>query len=114
MNTAIYDHFGGQDRTDPDTKTAQQRIALTMINEAAWCLEEGILKSPDDGDLGAILGLGFPPFLGGPFRYIDQTGVQNVVDQLNDFTEKFGPRFKPAQILIDHAKEGKKFYSEDQ
>ncbi|HBQ61341.1 MAG TPA: fatty acid oxidation complex subunit alpha FadJ, partial [Balneolaceae bacterium] len=111
VNTAIYDHFGGQDRTDPDTKTAQQRIALTMINEAAWCLEEGILKSPDDGDLGAILGLGFPPFLGGPFRYIDQTGVQNVVDQLNDFTEKFGPRFKPAQILVDHAKEGKRFYS---
>ena len=112
VNTQIYNHFGGQNRTNPDKETAQKRMALTMINEAAWCLEEGILKSPGDGDLGAILGLGFPPFLGGPFRYIDQTGVQNVVDQLKEFTEQFGPRFKPAQILMDYAKEGKTFYED--
>ncbi|MCP9291484.1 fatty acid oxidation complex subunit alpha FadJ [Gracilimonas sediminicola] len=112
VNTEIYEYFGGSNRTNPDKETAQQRMALTMINEAAWCLEEDILKSPEDGDLGAILGLGFPPFLGGPFRYIDQTGIQKVVDQLNEFTEKFGPRFKPAQILVDHAKEGEKFYGE--
>lgn len=111
VNTKIYEHFGGQNRNNPDKETAQQRMALTMVNEAAWCLEEEILKSPDDGDLGAILGLGFPPFLGGPFRYIDQTGVQNVVDQLNAFTENFGPRFKPAQILADYAEEGNRFYS---
>lgn len=110
VNSDIYQYFGGTSRTNPDKETAQQRIALTMINEAAWCLEEGILKSPADGDLGAILGLGFPPFLGGPFRYIDQTGVQNVVDKLNAFTEEYGPRFKPAQILVDHAKQGKIFY----
>ena len=110
VNSDIYQYFGGTSRTNPDKETAQQRIALTMINEAAWCLEEGILKSPDDGDLGAILGLGFPPFLGGPFRYIDQTGVQNVVDKLNTFTEEYGSRFKPAQILVDHAKQGKLFY----
>lgn len=112
VNTEIYEYFGGQNRTNPDKETAQQRMALTMINEAAWCLEENILKSPGDGDLGAILGLGFPPFLGGPFRYIDQKGIQNVVDQLNEFTEKFGPRFKPAQILVDYAKRGKSFYGE--
>lgn len=112
VNTEIYEYFGGQNRTNPDKETAQQRMALTMINEAAWCLEEGILKSPTDGNLGAILGLGFPPFLGGPFRYIDQTGAQNVVDQLNEFTESLGNRFNPAQILVDHAKEGKKFHSD--
>lgn len=112
VNTEIYEYFGGSNRTNPDKETAQQRMALTMINEAAWCLEEGILKSPVDGDLGAILGLGFPPFLGGPFRYIDQTGVQEVLTQLNEFTEKFGARFKPAQILVNYAKEGKMFYGE--
>lgn len=111
VNTEIYKHFGGPDRTNPDKETAQKRMALTMVNEAVWCLEEGILRSPTDGDLGAILGLGFPPFLGGPFRYIDQTGVQNVVDQLNEFTDSYGNRFKPAQILVDHAKEGKKFHN---
>lgn len=112
VNTEIYEYFGGSNRTNPDKETAQQRMALTMINEAAWCLEEGILKSPVDGDLGAILGLGFPPFLGGPFRYIDQTGVQEVLTQLNEFTEKFGARFKPAQILVNYAKDGKMFYGE--
>ncbi|MCH2450594.1 MAG: fatty acid oxidation complex subunit alpha FadJ [Gracilimonas sp.] len=110
VNTEIYEHFGGSSRSNPNKETAQLRMALTMINEATFCLEEGILKSPEDGDLGAILGLGFPPFLGGPFRYIDQTGAQKVLDTLNEFTKAHGPRFKPAQILVEYAKEGKRFY----
>ncbi|WP_142453513.1 fatty acid oxidation complex subunit alpha FadJ [Gracilimonas mengyeensis] len=112
VNTDIYKHFGGSNRTNSDKETAQQRMALTMINEAAWCLQEDILKSPNDGDLGAILGLGFPPFLGGPFRYIDQTGVQKVVDRLEKFEGEFGPRFKSAEILIDYAKDKRKFYED--
>lgn len=110
VNSDIYKFFGGNNRSNPDTETAQFRIALTMINEAAYCLQEGILKSATDGDLGAILGLGFPPFLGGPFRYIDQLGADKVLEKLNAFTEQFGPRFKPAQILIDKAKSGDKFH----
>lgn len=110
VNSEVYAYFGGANRSNPDTETAQQRMALMMVNEAAYCLQEEILKSPTDGDLGAILGLGFPPFTGGPFRYIDQEGAQTIVDRLNAYSEKFGPRFKPAQILIDHAKEGKNFH----
>ena len=112
VNTEVYSYFGGSNRSNPDKEIAQLRMALTMINEAAWCLEEGILKSPTDGNLGAILGLGFPPFLGGPFRYIDQQGAQNVVDRLNSYVDQFGPRFKPAQILVDYAKEGKRFHND--
>ncbi|WP_103666138.1 fatty acid oxidation complex subunit alpha FadJ [Gracilimonas amylolytica] len=112
VNSDVYKQFGGSQRNDPDKETAQQRIALTMINEAVWCLQEDILSSPTDGDLGAILGLGFPPFLGGPFRYIDQTGVQNIVDTLKAFTEKYGPRFKPAPLLEDMAKNGESFFCE--
>lgn len=110
VNSEIYEFFGGSNRTNPDKETAQQRMALTMINEAAWCLQEGILKSPDDGDLGAILGLGFPPFLGGPFRYIDQTGIKTVVDRLKKLEDEFGPRFKAAGILIEYAEEKKHFH----
>ena len=111
INEGIYAHFGGPSRTNPSVRTAQQRIAFMMINEAAFCLQEKILRSPTDGDLGAILGLGFPPFTGGPFRYLDRFGTEHFVDMMNDMAEKFGPRFKPAPILVDYAKQDKKFYS---
>ncbi|MDR9418468.1 3-hydroxyacyl-CoA dehydrogenase NAD-binding domain-containing protein [Gracilimonas sp.] len=110
VNTEIYKHFGGQNRTNPDKETAQLRMALTMINEAAWCLQEDIIKNPTDGDLGAILGLGFPPFLGGPFRYIDQTGVDKVIDKLKEFENEFGARFKSAGILQDYVSKGINIY----
>jgi 3-hydroxyacyl-CoA dehydrogenase/enoyl-CoA hydratase/3-hydroxybutyryl-CoA epimerase len=110
VNTEIYKYFGGTNRTNPDMKTAQFRMALTMINEAAYCLEEGVLKSATDGDLGAILGLGFPPFLGGPFRYIDQIGADTIVTKLTAFSEEFGPRFKPSEILIQKAESKDSFH----
>lgn len=110
VNSDIYKHFGGSNRTNPDADYAQLRMALMMVNEAAYCLQEGILKSPTDGDLGAILGLGFPPFTGGPFRYVDYAGIENVVDRMHQFTDRFGVRFTPAPILVDMAKKGKTFY----
>jgi 3-hydroxyacyl-CoA dehydrogenase/enoyl-CoA hydratase/3-hydroxybutyryl-CoA epimerase len=111
-NEEIYQYFGGAERTSMDAETVQQRIALTMINEAAWCLQEDILRNPTDGDLGAVLGLGFPPFLGGPFRYIDREGAGTIVEQLETFQEEHGPRFKPADILKEYAQQDKKFHSD--
>ena len=110
VNTDVYHHFGGTNRRNPDSESAQLRMALMMVNEAAFCLQEGILKSPTDGDLGAILGLGFPPFTGGPFRYLDVAGTQNIVDTMNTFADEIDVRFKPAPILVDYAKTGTSFY----
>ena len=81
-NVDAYTYFGGSNRKNPNAEKAQLHIALMMINEAAYCLQENIIKSPNDGDLGAILGLGFPPFTGGLFRYLEVAGIQNVVDQM--------------------------------
>jgi 3-hydroxyacyl-CoA dehydrogenase/enoyl-CoA hydratase/3-hydroxybutyryl-CoA epimerase len=111
-NKEIYQFFDGSDRKKMDRKTVQQRMTLTMVNEAAWCLQESILDSPADGDLGAVLGLGFPPFLGGPFRYIDHEGASVIVDRLKKFEDKHGARFTPADILRKHAKSGKKFHEQ--
>lgn len=86
----------------------QQRLALALVNEAALCLEEGILRSARDGDIGAIFGLGFPPFRGGPFAYVDRIGADSIVAQLDSYAERFGARFGAAQILRDHAKSAKK------
>jgi 3-hydroxyacyl-CoA dehydrogenase/enoyl-CoA hydratase/3-hydroxybutyryl-CoA epimerase len=110
VNEEIYDHFGGLSRIKMDIMDIQDRLSLIMINEAAHCLQEDILTSPRDGDLGAILGLGFPPFLGGPFHYLDSVGIKKVVDRLKTLEEKHGPRFKPAKILVDNAKANKMFY----
>lgn len=110
-NTEIYKYFGGTDRKSISTETVQMRMALVMINEAALCLQEGILKSPTDGDLGAILGLGFPPFLGGPFRYCDRMGASEIIEKMEEFSEDHGPRFQAAQILLDHASSATGFHS---
>ena len=106
----IYSFYGGNARKKFDANEIHMRCGMAMVNEAALCLEEGIIENPLDGDIGAIFGLGFPPFRGGPFRYVDTLGAQQVVDILNDLAAKHGARFKPAQILVDYAKSGKKFY----
>lgn len=106
----IYSFYGGNARKKFDANEIHMRCGMSMVNEAALCLEEGIIENPLDGDIGAIFGLGFPPFRGGPFRYVDTLGAQQVVDILNDLAAKHGARFKPAQILVDYAKSGKKFY----
>jgi 3-hydroxyacyl-CoA dehydrogenase/enoyl-CoA hydratase/3-hydroxybutyryl-CoA epimerase len=106
----IYSFYGGNARKKFDANEIHMRCGMAMVNEAALCLEEGIIENPLDGDIGAIFGLGFPPFRGGPFRYVDTLGAQQVVDILNDLAATHGARFKPAQILVDYAKSGKKFY----
>ena len=73
------------------------------------CLEEGVLRSAEDGDIGAVMGLGFPPFRGGPFFWIDQQGARRVVERLRALEERLGPRFTPAEILVEAAESGRSF-----
>ena len=81
-----------------------------MVNEAVYCLQEEIIASPSDGDVGAILGLGFPPFRGGPFRYIDAVGTHALVDTMNRLRDAHGPRFEPAPLLTDMARDNNSFH----
>lgn len=111
VNTTAYRFFGGQQRKKHDATEIQNRLALVMVNEAARCLEEGILFSPRDGDVGAIFGLGFPPFLGGPFRYLDRITPQNALKTLELLENQHGARFTPAQIIRDYGMNQKKFYN---
>lgn len=88
-----------------------QRCVFMMLNEAARCLDEGIIRNARDGDIGAIFGIGFPPFLGGPFHYMDALGAETLVSKLNLWSTEHGERFKPCQALVTMAETGKKFYS---
>jgi 3-hydroxyacyl-CoA dehydrogenase len=75
-----------------------------------YVLDE-IIRAPADGDIGAVMGIGFPPFLGGPFRMLDLTGTQKFVDRMKRYRDLKGVQFEPAQILNDYALSGKKFHT---
>jgi len=87
-----------------------KRCTYMMLNEAARCVEEGIVRNARDGDMGAIFGIGFPPFLGGPLRYIDKIGAKSVVAQLSQWAEQHGERYTPCQALITMAENDQAYY----
>jgi len=74
------------------------------------CLHEGVIRSPRDGDIGAIFGIGFPPFLGGPFRYMHTLGITHVVARLEHYQGLYGDKFAPAACLKEMADQGQSYY----
>ena len=87
------------------------RLIFLMVNEAARCVEEGVVDSPEDADYGMILGTGFAPFRGGPLRFAEHFGLNRTIEEL----ERLGrteEKFTPCEILKKHAREGTKFYEE--
>lgn len=80
-----------------------ERLLYAMAAEAVRCLEDGILERPADGDVGAVLGLGFPPHLGGPFRWLDAIGAPVAVDRLRKLAAAHGPVFAVPEMLTELA-----------
>jgi 3-hydroxyacyl-CoA dehydrogenase/enoyl-CoA hydratase/3-hydroxybutyryl-CoA epimerase len=89
----------------------QMRCALALVNEAIRCLGEGMLRSPRDGDIGAVFGLGFPPSRGGPFRYVDAVGAADIQRRVQSYADRFGERWLPAPRLVHLAKRGDRFFA---
>lgn len=93
-------------------KDVTMRFVARFTNEAVHCLQEGIIESPLEADIGAVFGLGFPPNLGGPFRYIDVHGAKTLVDHMRRFEQVYGASFTPCQLLVDHANDpSKRFHT---
>ena len=111
-NPAAYAMSGSPDRREFADPTIQDRLALLFVNEAIRCLEEGVLESPTDGDLGAVLGLGFPPFRGGPFHYAVALGLEPLAAKLRALATQHGNRYAPAGLLVEYARAGRSFFEE--
>jgi 3-hydroxyacyl-CoA dehydrogenase/enoyl-CoA hydratase/3-hydroxybutyryl-CoA epimerase len=80
-----------------------------MLNEAARCLAENVIRSPRDGDVGAVFGFGFPPFRGGPFRYADAVGAAKLVEKAAKFAS-LGKLYEPTKQMRRLAETGAKFH----
>jgi 3-hydroxyacyl-CoA dehydrogenase/enoyl-CoA hydratase/3-hydroxybutyryl-CoA epimerase len=85
------------------------RLVLLMVNEAARCLEEDVIDSPEDADFGMILGTGFAPFRGGPLRFAEHFGIAKVVREMNRLA-RIDEKFTPCELLQKHARDGTRFY----
>ena len=108
VDETIYTDLGITPGTQMESEQIAERCVLQMLNEAALCLQEKIIENPRDGDIGAIFGLGFPPFTGGPFRHMDASGLVTIVEKLRQYETTLGKRFKPAAILVRMSKAKKK------
>ena len=111
VDVTVYDALpGGRKRKKIDREEIVERCVLQMVNEAALTLGEGILRSARDGDVGAVFGLGFPPFRGGPFRWIDAEGSARVLERMRRLEGRFGLRFRPAPLLVERGLSGRQFH----
>jgi 3-hydroxyacyl-CoA dehydrogenase/enoyl-CoA hydratase/3-hydroxybutyryl-CoA epimerase len=110
VDTSVYTTLGITPTAKVPPEEIQMRLVLAFVNEALRCLGEGILRSPRDGDIGAIFGLGFPPFRGGPFRYVDSIGPAEILRRTEGYRDRFGARFEPAPTLVNLARNNARFY----
>jgi 3-hydroxyacyl-CoA dehydrogenase/enoyl-CoA hydratase/3-hydroxybutyryl-CoA epimerase len=110
VDDSAYEVMGVRPQEKNSPATIEQRLVYTMLNEAAMAVDDGVVRRPRDGDIGAIFGIGYPPFRGGPLRYIDELGAVNVVDTLRQLANAYGERFTPSPLLVTMAEHDRKFY----
>ncbi|GEA52603.1 fatty acid oxidation complex subunit alpha [Vibrio inusitatus NBRC 102082] len=89
------------------------RMMIPMINEVVLCLEENIIASPQEADMALVYGLGFPPFRGGVFRYLDSLGIKSYLTLCEQY-QSLGPLYKAPQLLYSMASSGDSFYANQQ
>ncbi len=110
VDDTVYAELGVRPQENVDIAEVQHRLVYRLLNEAAMAYAEGVVRSPRDGDIGAIFGFGFAPFRGGPLRTIDDLGAKRVLEALESLVDRYGSRFQPAAALADMARDGQRFY----
>ncbi|NVK24147.1 MAG: fatty acid oxidation complex subunit alpha FadJ [Gammaproteobacteria bacterium] len=110
VDESVYQVLGVTPNSKLKPEQIAERCVVQLLNETARCLDDGIVRSARDGDIAMIFGTGYPPFQGGPFRYMDSMGIENLVSILKGYQEQHGDRFAPCDLLVKMAEDGKTFY----
>lgn len=111
VDKSVYALLGVDGATTMSADVIVERCVLMMLNEAARCYAESVIRNARDGDIGAVFGIGFPPFLGGPFSYIHSMGIKVLVEKLQHYAQCCGERFAPADILLQMREEQRCFHT---
>jgi 3-hydroxyacyl-CoA dehydrogenase/enoyl-CoA hydratase/3-hydroxybutyryl-CoA epimerase len=106
----VYELAGAPAAREIPAETLQERMVLAMLNEAAVCLQEGVVRRPREIDVAMVLGTGFPPFRGGLLRHADEVGIPIIVDRLERLADAHGDRFRPALCLQEMVPRQDRFY----
>jgi 3-hydroxyacyl-CoA dehydrogenase/enoyl-CoA hydratase/3-hydroxybutyryl-CoA epimerase len=113
VDLAAYEIIGAAPERRVSPEDVTPRLIYSMLNEAARALDDGVVRSARDADIGAVFGIGFPPFLGGPLRYLDALGPARAVETLERLAQQYGDRFAPAPRLARMAVAGERFHPPD-
>jgi 3-hydroxyacyl-CoA dehydrogenase/enoyl-CoA hydratase/3-hydroxybutyryl-CoA epimerase len=108
-NPKAYTFFGSPKQVNFSNQQINERAILLLLNEAVMCLEEGIIENAKDGDIGGVFGIGFLPWSGGPFSYINLFGIDNIVLRMEKQQSKYGAKFNPRPLLIKMKEKGSLF-----
>ena len=100
------------DKKDFDADEIIARVMIPMVNEVVRCLEEGVVDTAAEADMGLIYGLGFPPFRGGPIRYLETLGLDNFIAMADKFAH-LGEIYQVTDGLREMAKSGKSYFTTD-
>jgi 3-hydroxyacyl-CoA dehydrogenase/enoyl-CoA hydratase/3-hydroxybutyryl-CoA epimerase len=107
---SVFRLLGVRHAGEVNTERVRDRLVYAMLNEAAAAMSEGVVRTPRDADIGAVFGIGFPPFRGGPLRTLDAIGAGEAVAMLEKLATLHGPRFTPAPVLLELARVGGRWY----
>ncbi|MDH3455694.1 MAG: 3-hydroxyacyl-CoA dehydrogenase NAD-binding domain-containing protein [Gemmatimonadota bacterium] len=110
VDQTAYEIIGAAPDSQVPREYVEARLIFAMLNEAARALDERVVGSPRNGDIGAVFGIGFPAFRGGPLRYVSALGVPYAVETLQELTQKYGDRFTPCPRLTRMAAGDQSFY----
>jgi 3-hydroxyacyl-CoA dehydrogenase/enoyl-CoA hydratase/3-hydroxybutyryl-CoA epimerase len=113
VDPEIYKLIGAQTSKSVSDQEIVDRCVLGYVNESMLCLEDDVIPSPYEGDVGSVFGVGFPPFLGGPFKYVDLCGPKEFLTRMRTLEGKFGQRFAPPKTFVQLADHDRYYFPEE-